>query len=129
MLAVERTLSQWAAREESLLMGAFAQGGHGSHGGSQWAPLAMSTIRRKGHGRVLFETGAMASTVFVELAGMKVQLGNGSRVAKFHQFGTRRMPQRKVVEATRPDVEELKRRLKANVEAALNAGLAVSSGA
>lgn len=37
--------------------------------GNPWAPLAESTVRRKGHSSILFETGELAKSIQVERSG------------------------------------------------------------
>ena len=71
-------------------------------GGTPWAPLAESTIRRKGHDRILFETGdLMASFVAVggpgnisEVSDHGSLFGTSVPYAIFHDQGTSRMPAR-----------------------------------
>lgn len=74
--------------------------------GEAWAPLKPATIRRKGHDRILMETGRLGvsltqrghSDAVVEIVDEPGQGGfaRGTSVeyAGFHQTGTKRMPAR-----------------------------------
>ena len=70
--------------------------------GSPWAPLKPSTVKRKGHSRILFESGAlMASLVTVGGPGninavseRGLLYGTDIEYAIFHQDGTSKMPAR-----------------------------------
>lgn len=71
----------------------------GSFGGHSWAGLAPATIARKGHSRILVDTGAMLkafTTPEVYRVGSgTVQLGVSSiPYAVYHQTGTANMPAR-----------------------------------
>jgi phage gpG-like protein len=107
---------------EPTVMEQFATSGHG-----EWAELAPSTIRYKGHARILSDTGRLESSFqrgggeHVEEIG-RTTLVWGSRVPYgiFHQTGTgsgfgrrqkgpgRGMPQRKILELS----ETAKRRMR-----------------
>lgn len=81
--------------------------------GPGWAPLAESTIARKGNDRILFETGSLLASL-AELGGEHVEVitdsslvmssslttDGGRNLAELHQEGTSRMPARKVVDVT-----------------------------
>ena len=74
--------------------------------GEAWAPLAPSTVKRKGHARILMETGRLGVSLseathpdaVVEIVDEPGQGGfsRGTAVeyAGFHQTGTARMPAR-----------------------------------
>lgn len=75
--------------------------GHGPNG-ETWAPNAESTIKRKGHGIVLFETGALEKSL-VELDGpgnindagsRELIFGTSNPHSLFNEFGTSRIPAR-----------------------------------
>ncbi len=74
-------------------------------GGEQWATLAPSTLRRKGHRKILFETGSLKESL-VNMGGSGNINGVASRglvfgtemaYATFHQAGTLRMPVRPAI--------------------------------
>lgn len=74
---------------------AFAYEGHQHHGGRSWRKLRPLTIDKKGHGRVLFETGKMMRRQSLlgrfsykagHITGV-VNAKNNSPYAHFHQFG------------------------------------------
>ena len=81
----------------------FMTGGYGT-----WKPLSPKTIKRKGHGFILIDTGAMYASVKIvalELGRVVIKVMWGGKsfnplVPVFHQRGTRRMPQRKIIEIT-----------------------------
>jgi len=81
----------------------FATRGYGT-----WQPLSPRTIKRKGHENVLVDTGAMQSSPRIAtLTGnsFSVEVPYGGRrhnpdIPGYHQRGTSRMPQRKIVEVT-----------------------------
>ena len=80
----------------------FATRGYGT-----WPANAPSTIRRKGHGNVLVESGAMRASTKISIQGNEAALTvphggrNGSpAVPGYHQRGTGRMPQRQIVDVT-----------------------------
>lgn len=75
--------------------------GHGPNG-EEWAPNAESTKRRKGHGIVLFETGALEKSL-VEVDGpgnindagsRELIFGTNVSYSLFNEFGTSRIPAR-----------------------------------
>ena len=78
-----------------------------TRGYGTWAPLSAATIARKGNDMVLIDTGAMYASSKVEIAGPAVRVtvpyggvNHNTSVPAYHQQGTRRMPQRKIVEFT-----------------------------
>jgi hypothetical protein len=72
--------------------------------GVPWAELADSTIRKKGHDQILFETGELSeNTIAVPLSGAGIELRSVDH-GQFHQAGDPpRMPARKIL----PDRAEL----------------------
>lgn len=67
--------------------------------GAAWAPLAASTLtRRRGGGagaRILQDTGVLRNSITTQLlSSHAVAVGTRMEYAKFHQFGTRKMPAR-----------------------------------
>jgi hypothetical protein len=81
----------------------FMDRGHGT-----WAPDSEETVKRKGNAMVLIDTGAMYASAEVfhpkkNTVGVIVPYGGRNHspdVPKFHQYGTSKMPQRKIVEVT-----------------------------
>ena len=79
-----------------------------TRGRNTWAPLSPRTISRKGHDSVLIDTGAMfASAQITSLNKGRVSVGvlhGGARhnpeVPGYHQNGTSRIPQRKIIDDT-----------------------------
>lgn len=71
--------------------------------GRAWAPLAQSTIDRKGHDTILFETGRLRSSVvggadhIEDVGGDFLVFGSSVEYGVFHDTGTQRMPQRQFV--------------------------------
>ena len=69
--------------------------------GQAWAPLAASTIAKKGHDIILVETGALRASL-VGVTGDSIRdagadfgvFGTSDPKAMFHQEGTSRMPAR-----------------------------------
>lgn len=80
--------------------------------GSAWAPLVPATIARKGHSRILVETGRLGVSLtqtghpdaVIEIVDEPGQggfsRGTGVEYAGFHQKGTARMPARPPVGVT-----------------------------
>lgn len=85
------------------------------NGDGTWPRLAPSTVKdKRGDTRILFRTGALFNDIppanfnrALEIApgGLKVYIVN--RVAKFHQKGNRRLPQRKIFVDPRPQARLL----------------------
>lgn len=86
---------------------AFESGGFG-----QWAPLAGSTISRKGHDRILYETGALMESLTggegesFEVNGSELLFGTDIEYAGYLKAGTSRMPARDPIPEVR-DVDLL----------------------
>lgn len=84
-------------------------------GGSPWAPLKPSTVARKGHSRILYETGSlMASLTQIDGPGnINAVSDRGSifgtdvEYAIYHQNGTPKMPARPPVGTNDEDVDKL----------------------
>lgn len=85
------------------IVGAFSVGGHHLRGGSKWAPLKFSTIFRKGSSTILVDKGRMRNTLITATTASTVTISSAAPYAQYHQSGTRRMPQRKVIEITSQD--------------------------
>jgi phage virion morphogenesis protein len=65
-----------------------------SPNGGGWAALSPVTIERKGHGKKLWETGAMFSAIGVSVSENSAEIYCSDWKARFHQYGTRKMPAR-----------------------------------
>jgi phage gpG-like protein len=84
-----------------------------------WAPLAPSTIKRKGHDRILLETGALRESLVhvggpgnvAETASRGMIFGTEVPYAIFHQTGTRRMPARPPVGISEETLDKLCNRI------------------
>ncbi len=82
--------------------------------GNPWAPLAPSTVARKGHDIILVETGAMRASL-VGQTGDSIRdagadfatFGTSDEKAAFHQEGTRNMPARPPVGASDELLDEI----------------------
>lgn len=87
----------------------FRSEGKRSTGG--WAPLKESTIEAKGHAGILVDSGDLfrsltrrgdRGNIFTVQPNL-LRLGTTLDYAVFHQKGTNRMPQRKIIEFTEVD--------------------------
>lgn len=74
----------------------------GAFGGSKWKALKLSTIKRKGHARILYEKGALMASLtrkrakgslYVE-GKKRLEIGTEVDYAGYHQTGTRHFPAR-----------------------------------
>jgi len=90
-------------------------GGEHDSNGSPWAQLAPSTVARKGHSRILFETGALMESL-VSVGGENniaesfprgLVFGTSDEKALFHQNGTSRMPARPPVGLSEETLDKL----------------------
>lgn len=64
--------------------------------GQKWKPLAPATVkrRRKQSAVPLVDTGAMRASLSYRVEGKAVAVGFGKHYAKYHQTGTKWIPQR-----------------------------------
>lgn len=79
-----------------------------------WAPLAPGTIEdriRKGYGRgpILVRTGDLKRGFGVDTGPAFFRISNGMRYFKFHQYGTKKAPQRIMVQLLRQDKAQFTR--------------------
>lgn len=107
---VEGALQQWATESKDELGQWMDQ--EQAPDGAPHAPLAASTVAKKGFSRILYEYGDLRESVagsgsghIEEVSGNSVVLGtdhqkNGAPVASYLQNGTSRMPARPFVGAT-----------------------------
>ena len=66
--------------------------------GKPWAPLKPSTLRRKKTSAILRESGATVGSVAMKgPSGNSVTVSVGTEQAVFHQTGTSKMAQRKII--------------------------------
>lgn len=84
----------------------------GASQGEAWPPLAASTIERKGHDTILVDTEDLknsltqrdfegeAGGMILEVGPNFIRFGTSMSYAIYHQHGTSRMPQRKVIRFT-----------------------------
>ncbi len=112
---VDNVLEAWGAQQVGRLRAAFLVGGHHAHGGTRWAALAPSTVKRKGHPTILVDTGNLAASMFHDVSGMAVVYGAQSKIAVYHQYAVR-IPRREPVALTRQDLDSLKADLKWTLE-------------
>ncbi|WP_397570658.1 phage virion morphogenesis protein [Schlesneria sp. T3-172] len=84
-------------------------------GGVPWAPLAESTVRRKGHAYILVDTGDLASSL-IDVDGPGninatnshgLMFGTDVEYAIFHETGTSRMPARPAVGMSDETLDDL----------------------
>jgi phage gpG-like protein len=82
----------------------------GSRSGRPWAPLAPSTVARKGHDEILVDSGALRDSFIYgdsnniwEVTNEFLRFGSSVEYGGFHQSGTEHMPQRKVMDLTEAD--------------------------
>ena len=101
-------VNRFASGQVSRIRGAFIAGGHHRHGGSRWQALAASTIKRKGHAKILIDKGVLRNSPFYKVIralpdGFVVDVGTNIHYARYHQTGNARLPQRKVIDVTEQD--------------------------
>jgi len=58
-----------------------------TRGRPEWPPLSKVRKREKGHGRILFETGAMFRSIFSDVRGNKGMYGTNNSYAPIHELG------------------------------------------
>jgi phage gpG-like protein len=78
-----------------------------TRGYGTWPEDAPETVKRKGHGQVLVDSGDMRQSTVIKRVGNTVKIivqhGGKNRnpdVPGYHQNKTRRMPQRRIVQKT-----------------------------
>lgn len=89
----------------------FASQGRRASGG--WQPLAASTVKRKGHDTILFDTGdlldSMISDTSFDVSDDYLHFlppDEQNEIGSYHQSGTRHMPRRRPFELTEQDARE-----------------------
>ena len=78
-----------------------------TRGYGTWPENKPETVKRKGHGNVLIDSGAMMASTKVQRIGNNIKLtvpyggkNHDSDVPDYHQEGRGHLPKRKIVEAT-----------------------------
>lgn len=60
-----------------------------------WAPLAASTIKRKGHDKILYDTGRLRDSITLgEVTPASATAGTDATYSIYHQLGTKSMAAR-----------------------------------
>jgi phage gpG-like protein len=88
-----------------------------SPSGAAWAGLKPSTVKRKGNGNILVETGVIARSWQLFVGADNVRMRNTARSRKgravlylpFHQFGTKYMVQREVMGFSQQNLAEIQK--------------------
>lgn len=83
--------------------------------GRQWKPLSPSTIKKKGHSLILWETGRLAGSLTGAGGGDQIaatshrglKFGTRDEKAPFHQEGTAKMPARPPVGLTEETLDKI----------------------
>lgn len=111
------------------IISAFSVGGHHTRGGEEWADLAPKTVakkRREGKERKLIDTGRLRGSISARPAldarGVKFVMSAATPYAKFHQFGTIHMPERKPLVMTESDIDQFAEDIRRAADAAVNGG-------
>jgi len=85
-------LSEQIPALEKMHAGYFA--GQRDAGGASWAALSATTVAKKGHGRILDETGALRASLTSSgagavrrVSGRELKFGTSVRYATYHQNG------------------------------------------
>lgn len=110
-------LNGLAQLQHGKIVQAFRDGGHHPRGGSRWAPWSDRHARRqarRGRTQVLVDTGRLRNTIRSrverESGGVhQLAISADAPYAAFHQFGTRRLPARPVLEVTPADKADMAR--------------------
>ena len=87
--------------------------------GAAWAPLKASTVKRKGNGNILVESGAMAWGWHLDITGERVLMRNTAKSRRgeavlylpFHQYGTSKMVARPPMGFSVANIAEIMRRV------------------
>lgn len=65
-----------------------------------WAPLAASTVRRKGHDKLLYDTGRLRDSITLGMVTDRTAtVGTDAPYSIYHQMGTKRMDARPFIPA------------------------------
>lgn len=86
--------------------------------GNRWAELSPVTLERKERlgfsSKILTETGTLSKSFKFEATGKTLTIGSSVSYAVFHQEGTSKMPQRKILGYTKSDEADLIKILKSH---------------
>lgn len=95
----DRIFLRWKKETEKLIKQGFDTEQDPS--GRSWRPLADSTIQKKGHDRILYDTGAMRQSYRVYVLENGVQIRSLVPYSSYHQTGARsgawRLPKRRTL--------------------------------
>lgn len=92
---LDKVVNAWAVMEAGTMRRAFTQGGHASHGGSQWVALSPKYAKVKaaaGKANILVWSGLLRNSINSQVSRLSdtrwlVQIGTNVHYAKFHQYG------------------------------------------
>ena len=91
-----------------------------------WPPLAEKTVRRKGHGKLLYDTGKLRDSIRMDPpTANEAKVGTDAPYAIYHQKGTGKMPARPFIPVS-PEgklTPQTERACGAAMEAAIRASL------
>jgi phage virion morphogenesis protein len=87
--------------------------------GQRWAPLAASTLKSKRGRNILRETEALAGSITSSVGGNQATVQVGTSYGKYHQAGTRKMPQRKIIGIAPKHEQQIKKIFKDHLESLL----------
>jgi phage gpG-like protein len=95
--------------------------------GQAWAALSRRTLERKITGTILNETGVLRSSFIFEVKrtgdySATMITDNTAESAPYHEYGTKKMPQRQILDTSEADIQNIinsianrvKRQLEAN---------------
>lgn len=91
-----------------------------------WAPLAAATVKRKGHGTILVDTGHLKDSITLgEVTERQATVGTDAPYALYLQMGTKSMAARPFVPVTGAGelTGQAGREIGAAMEAAIRAGI------
>lgn len=116
-----QVLRRWAIAQRFLIQKAFKTGGHRHHGGRKWRKLAKSTIEKKGHSKILVDTGRLADSIRQIVTGndlkAKAQFYSTTEYGNYHDQGGEggNPPKRPIFVVTRKDRKRLREMMREEV--------------
>jgi phage virion morphogenesis protein len=87
--------------------------------GGGWAPLAPSTVKGKGNGNILVDTGTLSGSIGFQVSGNSVSVGTNVFYGKYHQGGTSKMPMRRFLGLSPTNMTDIERVIRAYLETLL----------
>ena len=86
---------------------------HTDPDGNKWAELKPSTLRTKkvNRDRILTRSGEMSKSFKSEVTRNSLRIYSDSEIANYHQTGTKKMAQRKIVGFSNKDWGEIRKQL------------------